>query len=152
MYCFATMFYRSDSICCGGVVGTLSFKAVTNTSQTKLKVVEMTYETYCKSRYGDTRYIVRVNEDTIQIFGKSEFIRAGCDPATGILNMFDFEGGPCFFAGEKMFDSDDRKHDFTNMVIREMREIPKDETSKDYMKDMCGVEIQLQRVKAKSKA
>ena len=112
----------------------------------------MTYETYCKSRYGDTRYIVRVNEDTIQIFGKSEFIRAGCDPATGILNMFDFEGGPCFFAGEKMFDSDDRKHDFTNMVIGEMREIPKDETSMDYMKDMCGVEIQLQRVKARSKA
>jgi len=114
----------------------------------------MTYETYCKSRYGDARYIVRVNDDTVQIFGKSEFIRAGCDPATNILNMFDFEGGPCFFAGEKMFNSDDGKHDFTNMVIREMREIPKDETSKDYMKDMCGVEIELLRVlrvKTKSK-
>ena len=111
----------------------------------------MTYETYCKSRYGDARYIVRVNDDTVQIFGKSEFIRAGCDPKHEGLNMFDFEGGPCFFAGEKMFNSDDGKHDFTNMVIREMREIPKDETSKDYMKDMCGVEIQLLQVKAKSK-
>jgi hypothetical protein len=50
-----------------------------------------------------------------------------------------------------MFNSDDGKHDFTNMIIAEMREIPVDKTSKDYMKDMCGVEIQLQQVKARSK-
>jgi hypothetical protein len=37
------------------------------------------------------------------------------------------------------------------MVISQMREILKDETSKEYMKDMCGVEIRLQRVKSKSK-
>ena len=103
-----------------------------------------------KSRYGVERSIERINLNKVRVMGESQFIRKSTKKHDEI-SMFDFEGGPCFFAGEKMFNSDDGKHDFTNMVISQMREILKDETSKEYMKDMCGVEIRLQRVKSKSK-
>ena len=98
---------------------------------------KMNKKVYCKSRYGDIRHIRTVKENVVQITGKSEFIRASQHPDnTDELGMFDFEGGPCFFIGETMFNSNDGKHDFNGMIIEKLTQIVGKE---------CGVEIHLRK-------
>ena len=98
---------------------------------------KMNKKVYCKSRYGDVRHIRTVKENVVQITGKSEFIRASQHPDnTDELGMFDFEGGPCFFIGETMFNSNDGKHDFNGMIIEKLTQIVGKE---------CGVEIHLRK-------
>ena len=97
----------------------------------------MANKIYGKSRYGDLRYIKTIKENVVHISGKSEFIRAAEHPDNkGELSMFDFEGGPCFFVGETMFNSNDGKHDFTGMIIEKLTQIVGKE---------CGVEIHLRK-------
>jgi len=96
---------------------------------------------YCKSRYGDARYIRNINKNVVQIYGKSEFVRMSDNPdIAGTLGMFDFEGGPCFFIDETMFNSDDGKHNFNGMIIEKLISIEGKEEGKE-----CGVEIHLRK-------
>ena len=90
---------------------------------------------YCKSRYGVPRYIRIIDDTTVQVYGKSEFIRCSAHP-TDIdrLDLFDFEGGPCFVTNELMFNSDNGAVIFNNKTIVNMKNIIGNE---------CGVEIKL---------
>jgi len=47
------------------------------------------------SRYGVKRTITKISENTYQVAGKTEFIRASSEvKAPNLLVYFDFEGGP----------------------------------------------------------
>lgn len=52
------------------------------------------------SRYGDRRFITNQGGGCYTVEGATHYIRQEKD-TNGNLTMFDFDGGPCFFVGEK---------------------------------------------------
>lgn len=54
-----------------------------------------------KSRYGADRSIEKIDHETIRVIGESYFGRTSPNENGG-LNMYDFEGGPCYFVGNKI--------------------------------------------------
>ena len=55
-----------------------------------------------KSRFGVDRSIERINLNLVRVLGESQFIRKSTNK-NGEINMFDFEGGPCYSVGAKIF-------------------------------------------------
>ena len=55
-----------------------------------------------KSRYGLERSIERINLNKIRVMGESQFVRKSTNKS-GEITMFDFEGGPCYSLGGKLF-------------------------------------------------
>jgi hypothetical protein len=55
-----------------------------------------------KSRYGLERSIERIDIGRIRIMGESQFIRKSTNKQ-GDVSLFDFEGGPCYTLGGKVF-------------------------------------------------
>ena len=55
-----------------------------------------------KSRYGVERSIERINLNKVRVLGESQFIRKSTNKQ-GDITMFDFEGGPCYSVGAKIF-------------------------------------------------
>ena len=53
-----------------------------------------------KSRYGDERIITLLENGSYKVEGRSMYSRFGD-------GLFDFEGGPCFIAGDRLLDVDD---------------------------------------------
>jgi uncharacterized protein YxjI len=53
-----------------------------------------------RSRYGDERIITLLEDGSYKVEGKSLYTRHGVD-------LFDFEGGPCYIVGDKLLDVDD---------------------------------------------
>ncbi len=53
-----------------------------------------------KSRFGVDRSIERINLNLVRVLGESQFIRKSTNK-NGDINMFDFEGGPCYSLGGK---------------------------------------------------
>ena len=51
------------------------------------------------SRYGEPREIRNMGGGCYTVEGKSRFTRGASDD--GGMTLFDFEGGPCFYRGEK---------------------------------------------------
>jgi len=50
-----------------------------------------------KSRYGDERTITLLADGSYKVEGRSLYTRHGID-------LFDFEGGPCYIVGERLLD------------------------------------------------
>mgnify|MGYP001108145304 FL=1 len=55
-----------------------------------------------KSRYGLERSIERIDIGRIRVMGESQFIRKSTNKQ-GDASLFDFEGGPCYTLGGKVF-------------------------------------------------
>ncbi len=55
-----------------------------------------------KSRYGLERSIERIDLNRVRVMGESQFIRKSTNK-NGEITMFDFEGGPCYSVGAKIF-------------------------------------------------
>ena len=55
-----------------------------------------------KSRYGLERSIERIDLNRVRVMGESQFIRKSTNKH-GDITMFDFEGGPCYSVGAKLF-------------------------------------------------
>jgi len=55
-----------------------------------------------KSRYGLERSIERIDIGRIRVMGESQFIRKSTNKH-GDVSLFDFEGGPCYTLGGKVF-------------------------------------------------
>jgi len=55
-----------------------------------------------KSRYGLERSIERIDIGRIRVMGESQFIRKSTNKQ-GDITLFDFEGGPCYSFGGKVF-------------------------------------------------
>ena len=55
-----------------------------------------------KSRYGLERSIEWVNSNKIRVMGESHFIRTSTSK-DGVVTMFDFEGGPAYTLGGKIY-------------------------------------------------
>ena len=55
-----------------------------------------------KSRYGLERSIERIDIGRIRIMGESQFIRKSTNKQDDV-SLFDFEGGPCYTLGGKVF-------------------------------------------------
>ena len=55
-----------------------------------------------KSRYGLERSIERINLNKVRVMGESQFIRKSTNK-NGEITLFDFEGGPCYTLGGKLF-------------------------------------------------
>ena len=55
-----------------------------------------------KSRFGVDRSIERINLNLVRVMGESQFIRKSTNKQ-GDITMFDFEGGPCYSLGGKLF-------------------------------------------------
>ena len=55
-----------------------------------------------KSHYGSDRSIERVNFGKVLVMGESEFSRQSVNNK-GVTTLFDFEGGPCYTLGGKLF-------------------------------------------------
>lgn len=53
-----------------------------------------------KSRYGEERTITLLEDGTYRVEGKSLYSRFGD-------GLFDFEGGPCYIAGDRLLDVND---------------------------------------------
>jgi hypothetical protein len=53
-----------------------------------------------KSRYGDERTITLLENGSYKVEGRSMYSRFGD-------GLFDFEGGPCYIAGDRLLDVDD---------------------------------------------
>jgi hypothetical protein len=53
-----------------------------------------------RSRYGDERIITLLEDGSYKVEGKSLYTRHGVD-------LFDFEGGPCYMVGDRLLDVDD---------------------------------------------
>ena len=54
-----------------------------------------------KSRYGLDRSVEKIDHQTIRVMGESLFGRISPNDNDG-FNMYDFEGGPCYFVGNKI--------------------------------------------------
>lgn len=54
-----------------------------------------------KSRYGLDRSIEKLDHETFRVIGESTFGRIS-PKETGGLHMYDFEGGPSYFVGNKI--------------------------------------------------
>lgn len=55
-----------------------------------------------KSRYGLERSIERIDIGRVRVIGESQFIRKSTNKH-GDVSLFDFEGGPCYTLGGKVF-------------------------------------------------
>jgi hypothetical protein len=55
-----------------------------------------------KSRYGLERSIEWIKSNQIRVMGESQFVRTSTTK-DGTLTMFDFEGGPAYTVGGKIF-------------------------------------------------
>lgn len=55
-----------------------------------------------KSRYGLERSIERIDIGRVRVMGESQFIRKSTNKQ-GDISLFDFEGGPCYTLGGKVF-------------------------------------------------
>jgi len=55
-----------------------------------------------KSRYGLERSIERINLNKVRVMGESQFVRKSTNKH-GETSLFDFEGGPCYTLGGKIF-------------------------------------------------
>jgi hypothetical protein len=55
-----------------------------------------------KSRYGLERSIERIDIGRIRVMGESQFIRKSTNKQDDV-SLFDFEGGPCYTLGGKVF-------------------------------------------------
>ncbi len=55
-----------------------------------------------KSRYGLERSIERIDIGRVRVMGESQFIRKSTNKQ-GDITLFDFEGGPCYTLGGKVF-------------------------------------------------
>ena len=55
-----------------------------------------------KSRDGLERSIERIDIGRIRVMGESQFIRKSTNKQ-GDVSLFDFEGGPCYTLGGKVF-------------------------------------------------
>ena len=55
-----------------------------------------------KSRYGLERSIERINLNKVRVMGESQFVRKSTNK-NGEITLFDFEGGPCYTLGGKLF-------------------------------------------------
>ena len=55
-----------------------------------------------KSRYGVDRSIERINLNKVRVMGESQFVRKSTNKQ-GDITLFDFEGGPCYTLGGKLF-------------------------------------------------
>jgi hypothetical protein len=55
-----------------------------------------------KSRYGLERSIERIDIGRIRVMGESQFIRKSTNKQADV-SLFDFEGGPCYTLGGKVF-------------------------------------------------
>jgi hypothetical protein len=55
-----------------------------------------------KSRYGLERSIERINLNKVRVMGESQFVRKSTNK-NGDITLFDFEGGPCYTLGGKLF-------------------------------------------------
>ena len=55
-----------------------------------------------KSRYGLERSIERINLNKVRVMGESQFVRKSTNKH-GEITLFDFEGGPCYTLGGKIF-------------------------------------------------
>ena len=55
-----------------------------------------------KSRYGLERSIERIDIGRIRVMGESQFIRKSTNKQ-GDVSLIDFEGGPCYTLGGKVF-------------------------------------------------
>ena len=55
-----------------------------------------------KSRYGLERSIERIDIGRVRVMGESQFIRKSTNKQ-GDVSLFDFEGGPCYTLGGKVF-------------------------------------------------
>jgi hypothetical protein len=55
-----------------------------------------------KSRYGLERSIERIDIGRVRVMGESQFIRKSTNKH-GDVTLFDFEGGPCYTLGGKVF-------------------------------------------------
>ena len=55
-----------------------------------------------KSRYGLERSIERIDIGRVRVMGESQFIRKSTNKH-GDISLFDFEGGPCYTLGGKVF-------------------------------------------------
>ena len=55
-----------------------------------------------KSRYGLERSIERIDIGRVRVMGESQFIRKSTNKH-GDVSLFDFEGGPCYTLGGKVF-------------------------------------------------
>ena len=55
-----------------------------------------------KSRYGLERSIERIDIGRVRVMGESQFIRKSSNKQ-GDVSLFDFEGGPCYTLGGKIF-------------------------------------------------
>jgi len=56
-----------------------------------------------KSRYGDDRIFTIIDEDTIEISGKFDFMRAAYFEGTSDLYFIDFDGGPFIDVGGSFY-------------------------------------------------
>jgi hypothetical protein len=54
-----------------------------------------------KSRYGLDRSVEKLDHETFRVIGESTFGRLSPNENGG-LNMYDFEGGPCYVVGGKI--------------------------------------------------
>ena len=54
------------------------------------------------SRYGLERSIERIDIGRVRVMGESQFIRKSTNKH-GDVSLFDFEGGPCYTLGGKVF-------------------------------------------------
>ena len=54
------------------------------------------------SRYGEPRVITRVDNLTAKMSGEAKFVRFSTNHETGLVDMVDFEGGPCILVGERI--------------------------------------------------
>ena len=55
-----------------------------------------------KSRYGLERSIERIDIGRVRVMGESQFVRKSTNKQ-GDITLFDFEGGPCYSLGGKIF-------------------------------------------------
>ena len=55
-----------------------------------------------KSRYGLERSIERIHLNKVRVMGESQFVRKSTNKH-GDITLFDFEGGPCYTLGGKIF-------------------------------------------------
>ncbi len=53
-----------------------------------------------RSRYGDERILTLLEDGSYKVEGRSLYTRHGVD-------LFDFEGGPCYMVGDRLLDVDD---------------------------------------------
>ena len=53
-----------------------------------------------KSRYGDERILTLLEDGRYRVEGRSLYTHHGD-------GLFDFEGGPCYFVGDRLLDVDD---------------------------------------------